>query len=59
MCNTNCPPKSVLKSNYVSTITRTCHLTVCLDVYICLWYVFQLINIILELKVKVKLRQKL
>ena len=48
--------KSVLKSNYVNAITRTCHLTLCLDVYICLWCVFQIINIILELKVKIKLR---
>ena len=51
--------KSVLKSSYVSAITRTCHLTLCLDVQICIWGVFQNINMILELKVKVKLRQTL
>ena len=57
LCITTCPLKSVFKSNYVSAITRTCHLTVCLDVHI--WCVFQIINLILELKVKVKLRQNL
>ena len=55
----NCPPKSVLKSNFDSAITRTCHLPSCPDVNICLWLVFQIINIILELKVTVKLRQNL
>ena len=51
LCITNCSPNSVLKSNYVSAITRNCHLTLCLDVHICLWRVFQIINIILESKV--------
>ena len=37
--------QSVLKSNNVNDITRTCHLTLCLDVHICLWCVFQIINI--------------
>ena len=55
MCITNCPPKSVLKSNYASANTSTCHLILCLDVHICLWCVLQIINMILELKIKVKL----
>ena len=56
---TNYSPKSVLKSNCVIAITRTLHLTLCLDVHICIWCVFQIINVILQSKVKVKLRQKL
>ena len=51
--------QSVLKSNYVSAITITCYLTLCVDVNVCLWCVFQIINTILEFKVKVKLRQNL